>query len=243
MLTQNEADNIKRCLTSVLWCDEIIVIDNSTDETTTLAKNTVPAEKLRIYPMTDTDFSVLRNKGLQIASSDWVLFIDADEEVSDALRKEITQQLLVTTVDAFSIERQDFFLGKWLKHGEARQRFVKLGKKTVGVWQRRVHEKWLINNVGKLQNPLLHYPHPTVGEFLSRINRWTDLDAQEFYVQGKRSAFIQIISYPLAKFIRNYFIKFGFKDGMPGLIMAIMMSFHSFLTRSKLYFLERTSNV
>lgn len=243
VLTHNEADNIKRCLESLLWCDEILLLDNSTDETVALAKKIVPVKKLHIHTTAETDFSALRNLGLNLATSDWVLFIDADEEVSDALHNEIRNAVFNSSVSAFSIERHDFFLGRWLEHGEARQRLVKLGKKSAGVWQRRVHEKWLVESTAHLKSPLYHYPHPSVGEFLDRINRWTDMDAQQFFDQGKRSSFIRILAYPLAKFMRNYFFKMGFLDGMPGLIMAIMMSFHSFLTRAKLYFLEKKTNV
>lgn len=240
VLTHNEADNIDRCLRSLLWVDEIILIDNSTDETVKKAQQILSKEKLRVIHSTENkDFSVLRNQGLKEAKSEWVFFVDADEEVSEKLQTEI-KKLLSSKQDAYYLKRNDFFLGKWLQYGETKNiQLLKLGKKTVGKWQRRVHEVWKIKgDIGVVTQPLFHYPHPTIAEFIERINRWTTLDAEEFYKKGIRSSFWKIIFYPEAKFIFNYFIKLGFLDGMPGLIMAICMSFHSFLTRAKLYLLE-----
>lgn len=245
VLTQNEADNIKRCLDSISWCDDIVIIDDSTDATIVIAQRTVPKNHLRVIgSAVDTDFARLRNKGLQLAKHEWVLFLDADEAVSDALHKEMSVVLPETNRDGFYLKRRDFFLGSWLKYGETSGvMLLKLGKKSSGKWRRRVHEVWeMSGNRGLLNHPILHYPHPTVAEFVSRINRWTTLDAQEFIVIGKRVGFISIIAFPTAKFIRNYFMKLGFLDGMPGLIMAMLMSFHSFLTRAKLYQLQHKNS-
>lgn len=242
ILTKNEQDTIKRCLTSIAdWVSEMILIDNSDDRTKEIAYSIIPKDKLQIITSTESeDFSKLRNLGLEKASNEWVLFLDADEEVSSALTKEIEDVLGNEKIHGYYLKRHDYFLGKWLQHGETRDiRLLKLGKKQSGVWKRRVHEVWEIKGPTKeLENPLFHYPHPTVAEFLERINRWTTLDAQEFYEKGIRASYFAIFAYPTGKFIRNYFLKQGFLDSMPGLIMALMMSFHSFLTRAKLYMLQ-----
>lgn len=129
--------------------------------------------------------------------------------------------------------------GKWLNRGEtAGVRLLRLAKKEAGEWQRPVHEVWQIGDkLGELKNPLLHYPHPTAKEFLEEINFYTSLNAQVLYKEGMKVAFWQIIAYPVAKFITNYLFKLGFLDGMAGFLMAIFMSFHSFLTRAKLWLL------
>lgn len=245
VLTKDEQDNIVRCLTSLLWCDEIILVDDSSDDTISLAKKAAGG-KLRIIQTKSTDFAEIRNESLDKATHDWVLFIDADEEVSSNLASEIMDSIKNTNVDGFIFKRNDFFLGRWLKYGEtAKVKLLKLGrKKAGGTWQRQVHETWNISGkIDELKNPILHYPHPTVGEFLSRISRWTELDAETFYRLGKRVSWWQIIAYPKAKFIRSYLFWQGFRDGMPGLIMALMMSFHSFLTRAKLYQLQKENSL
>ena len=242
ILTYNEVDTITDCLESIKnWSDDIILIDHSTDETVKIARNLIPKSKLQIVSdASQNDFSLLRNRGLMLARREWVLFLDADERVSNELRQEIDQAITLTSYAGYYLARRDFFLGKQLMHGETGNiHLLKLGKKNAGKWVRRVHEVWQINDqVGELNHPLEHRPHPTVAEFIARVNRWTTLDAQEFYRAGKRSAWWKIILYPKAKFIINYFIKLGLLDGMPGLIMALVMSFHSFLTRAKLYLLQ-----
>ncbi len=237
VLTQNEADNIVRCLKSISWCQEIILIDDSTDKTIVKAQN-LNILQLKIYQnQTKDDFAYLRNKALKLAKNEWVLFIDADEEVTPELHREIKWQILNTQADGFYIPRRDYFLGRWLKYGETGKiKLLKLGRKGAGKWVRAVHEVWQIKNTAVLKNTLRHYPHPTISEFLARIQRWSTLDAQVFYKQGIRSNFGKILVYPVGKFILNYIFRLGFLDGMPGLIMALFMSFHSFLTRAKLYF-------
>ena len=218
-----------------------MIINDSSDATITVAQRTARKNHLRVIDsVVRIDFAQLRNKGLQLAKHEWVLFLDADEVVSSQLYDEIRQKLSQTSYDGFHLRRSDYFLGRWLKHGETgNMKLLKLGKKSKGAWHRPVHEVWEIgDNVGSLSASLLHYPHPTVAEFVSHINRWTTLDAQVFFENGQRASFITIIAFPIAKFTRNYYMKSGFLDGMPGLIMAIIMSFHSFLTRAKLYLLQ-----
>ena len=241
VLTRNEADNIERCLQAVAWCDEIIIINDSTDNTLEIAKNVILRSHLKIVATSQRmDFSDLRNTGLKQAKHEWILYLDADEVVTDELAHEIKKAVQEGWVDGYFLKRSDYFLGSWLKYGETGElKLLKLGKKSKGKWKRAVHEVWEIpGNIGILKSPLLHYPHPTVAEFISRINRWTTLDAQVFFRDGQRSNVFKIIVFPLAKFINNYFFKLGFLDGMPGLILAMCMSFHSFLTRAKLYMLQ-----
>lgn len=262
ILTWNEADTIERCLKSVEWCCDIVLLDDSTDQTVEIAQKTIPKSKLRIIPVTERkDFAKLRNFGLSKAKYEWVLFLDADEEVPYELKEEImmvprlhlpdarasggqvdsTSSLSKNNYEGFYLKRKDFFLGKWLQFGETGNiKLLKLAKKSAGMWKRNVHEVWDIKGkIEELNSPLVHYPHPTISEFLNRINRWTDIDAQVFYEQGAFVSWWKIIVYPVGKFARNYFLKLGFCDGMAGLIMALMMSFHSFLTRAKLYMLQQ----
>jgi glycosyltransferase involved in cell wall biosynthesis len=239
ILTKNEEKNIAECLQSLSWCDEILVIDdNSTDKTIALAKKLGATVLTHSLPH---DFSAQRNFGLQKAKNEWVLFIDADERVSSALWYEIMasinepQQLYT----GFYFKRVDVIWGKTLSHGElSNLKLLRLAKKDAGRWEGSVHERWKIT--GKttvLQNTLLHYPHQTVEEFLREINYYTDLQAKDLYSKKTRVSWWSIIVYPKAKFVVNYFCKAGFLDGMPGLVFALIMSFHSFLTRGKLWLL------
>ncbi len=241
ILSRNEEDNIVRCLTSVKWCNDIVLIDSSEDKTVKLAHKTLHPKQLRIIQNQVTDdFALLRNLGLKVVKHDWVLFLDADEIVSEKLKQEISEKIKINRVNGYFLKRNDYFLGRWLRFGETGDlNLLKLGKKINGTWQRKVHEFWKISGkIDYLQNSLQHFPHPSIAEFIHRVNRWTDLDEQEFYNQTIKSNWWKIIIYPLGKFFRNYIWKQGFRDGMPGLIMAIIMSFHSFLTRAKLFMIQ-----
>ncbi len=239
ILVKNEEDNIEKCLRALRWYDEIIVIDdNSTDQTREIA------EKMgaKVYQHAlNNDFAAQRNFGLEKAKHEWVLFVDADERISDTLASEII--LRITRAESgesgFYVKRIDTMWGKELRHGETGDiKLLRLAKKNAGKWERKVHEEWKVKGkIGELQNPMLHYPHQSMTEFLKEINFYTDLRAQELYDKRVRVNGLDIVLYPKGKFIINYFLKGGFLDGMPGLIVALLMSFHSFLVRGKLWIL------
>lgn len=244
VLTKNEEKNIERCISSLSWCDEIVIIDDySTDKTLEIIKNLKlrnknDSEKIKIYQNNlDDDFAVQRNFGLEKVTGDWILFVDADEEVSDELASEIK---LITKnsklqVKGFFIRRKDYFGGKWLRYGEVGNiKFMRFAQKNAGKWEGRVHEEWKVpGEVKELNSPILHYPHQTITDFLLDINRYTDIVVQCWKEKGTKMGFWEIILYPMGKFLQNYIVKQGFLDGTAGFIMAIFMSFHSFLARSK----------
>ncbi len=193
-----------------------------------------------------TDFAGARNKLLAQAKTDWVLFLDSDETVSPALRDEINQAIKSNLYDAYYIKRIDTFLGRKLLHGEpGHAKFIRLARKSFGSWQRPVHEIWVrrgglsSTRIGTLTSPLMHTPHTSISSFLDKINLYSQLDAEYRRSLGKRSSLIQVALYPPLKFIYNYIFLLGILDGAPGMIMALMMSFHSYLTWTKLYLLWR----
>ncbi len=238
ILTKNEEKNIEACLKTLKWCDEIVVIDdNSEDKTVEIAKKLGARVFLRAL---EGDFSAQRNFALRQAQGDWVLFVDADEQVSPQLRAEIKSAINheSSTINGFYLKREDRIWGRVLKHGEtANVRLLRLAKKTAGTWKRRVDEYWGIAGLTDiLKNPLIHSPHQTISEFLESINFFSGLNAQAFYNEGKQTTFVDWFKPPL-KFIQNWIFRLGFLDGMPGFTVALMMSFHSFLVRAKLYLL------
>lgn len=177
------------------------------------------------------DYSSQRNFALSKAKGDWVLFIDTDEKLSQVI-KEIPQEF-----DAFYLKRIDQFWGRPLIHGETGHiKLIRLAKKNFGFWHGKVHETWVgKGKVGDSEIYLIHSPHRNIREFISKINTYTEIKANEdkkfnYWEFGK----------PILKFIDSYFVKFGFLDGMPGFVMAYMMSFHSLLVRVKLYGLSKS---
>jgi glycosyltransferase involved in cell wall biosynthesis len=245
ILTKNEEKNIKDCLESLKWCGDVIIIDdNSNDETTKIA------EELggKVYLRSLDNFSNQRNFGLSKASGGWVLFVDADERISQSLAFEISNVISNWTngveneYQGFYIPRVDFIWGNKMRYGESGIKLLRLAKKNVGRWQGMVHEEWKISgNVGTLRNSIVHYPHQVISEFLREINFYTTLRAQELYSRKIKTNLLLILLYPVGKFALNYFLKRGFLDGISGLVHALLMSFHSFLVRSKLW-LNTVSN-
>lgn len=241
ILTKNEEENIKTAIESVSFTEETIVIDDySKDNTIDIARNL----GARVFKRNlGGDFASQRNYGLAQARGEWVLFVDADEKVTNRLKNEIIQAVndpLRSEVAHF-IKRKDFFLGKGLDHGEVGgAKFIRLAKRNSGNWERKVHETWQVD--GKtcvLKNPILHYPHPTLSEFILDLNFTSTIHAEENKAKSKKTSLLKIILWPKLKFLVNYFIKGGFLDGTHGFVLALLMSFHSFLAWSKQWLLQK----
>jgi glycosyltransferase involved in cell wall biosynthesis len=242
ILTKNEEKNILDCLETVNWADEIIILDDySTDRTIEI----VESQKLKnlkiLKRALDEDFAKQRNYALSCAQNEWVLFIDADERITAELRREVNDFVIEEKrkplFNGMYIARKDFLWGKLLKHGEIGNiRLLRLARKGSGLWNGKVHEQWLVDGETDIfENYLIHYPHATISEFLAEINLYTTIRAKELLDSGEKTSIFKIIFYPKAKFIQNYLFRLGVLDGIEGLVQAILMSFHSFLVRAKLW--------
>jgi glycosyltransferase involved in cell wall biosynthesis len=240
ILTKNEEKNLRRVLTSVKHlADEIIILDDSsTDETVNIALD-FGAEIIKNH--NSKDFGESRNLAMDKAKNDWIFFIDADEEFVGEIGK--IDETDLKRISAFRIKRIDFMWGREIEHGESgvwqKSRLI---KKSSGKFIGKVHEEFEteMGIVADLGNCFLrHFPHQTISEYLSEINKYSDIRAKELFRQGKSSNVLEICIYPFAKFVMDYFLLLGFIDGARGFIIASLMSFYSFLVRSKLYILNR----
>ncbi len=234
ILTYNEEDTIARCLGSVDFADERLIIDSgSTDHTVAIAEKLGATVLHRPFD----DYASQRNFALDKASNTWVLMIDADEVVSEALKNELQKTLAEGNADGYALPRIDYAFGKWLRHGEFEGfHLVRLAQKNSGTWVNPIHEVWNINGtVLPLQHPILHYSHPTITSFLTKLNRYTTADAESMFAQGISTSGISILTYPIAKFLSNYLLKFGFLDGTHGLIFCMLMAIYSGVKRAKLW--------
>lgn len=240
ILTKNEEKNIRELSKNLDFCDEKIVIDDfSTDMTVSVANKldfTVINRKLK------DDFALQKNFALKKTNNNWVLFLDADERLSDNLKGEIQKlDLAKTDYNGFYLKRKDNFLGKKINWGEVRnKKFIRLARKDSGKWERSVHEQWLIRgNVGELNNPIIHNTNTSLLQFIKKINFYSTLHARANFKEGKKSNVGKIILYPILKFKLNFFLKMGFMDKTVGFVHAALMSMHSFLSWSKLWLMQR----
>lgn len=267
VLTHNDERTIEQTLESLAWCDEIVVVDDeSTDRTLSLVKR---FNAILLHRKLNGDFAAQRNAGLHLAKGPWVLFVDADEVVSPALAVEI-QNIVASPISlrrasgqanlpsarlregqsqtsapvGYYLKRRDYVFSTWLRHGEtSRVRLLRLARQDAGVWVRPVHEVWDVKGqTAILTEPLLHFSHPNVTQFLDDINEYSTLNARYLYARKTHVFWWQIVAYPMAKFLVNYIWFLGFLDGTAGIVTALMMSFHSFLTRGKLWQLWHPGN-
>lgn len=235
VLTKDEQANIQTCLASLPFCDKIIVIDDhSTDGTVEIAKSL--GAQIITHTFTG-DFAAQRNFALDHVTTPWTLFLDADEVVTPDLASEIQDILASPSRRAYTLRRQDIMWGKPLLHGDSgHAEFIRLGPTSSQTWSGGVHATWNVTGpVGKLSSPLLHYPHPTIVDFLDHINRWSTYRTQELIDFKITPNFAQVLFFPLGKFIYTYLYQLGFLDGMPGLLSALTMSLYTFLVRGKLF--------
>ncbi len=243
VLTKNEENNIEKCLQSLDFCDEIIVIDDfSTDATVSLTKR----YKTRIFTRKlQSDFAAQRNYAAEKTKGEWLLYVDADEIVSNELARDIIVEVMrqKTIHDAYYIRRRDHFLDKIITRGEVLETYekglIRLVKKDSGIWQGEVHEVFITKGkVGRLSRFIDHYPHPTVTDFIKKINYYSSIRANELYKRNKKVSIFEIMFVPFSKFIYTYIVRQGFLDGSEGFIYSFFMSFHSFLVRAKLHLLR-----
>jgi len=240
VLTKNEEKNIKRALVSLSFCDEILVVDDeSSDKTVQIAAS---MGAIMIRHKLNNNFSAQRNFALQKSRGDWILFLDADEQVSSELKEEIVSLIKNKTLKnvSYYIKRRDYFWGRELYYGDTvhvrSKGLIRLMKKNSGSWVSPVHETFRsFAPIGQLEGYINHYPHQNVREFLQDINHYSTLRAKELFKKGITTNIILILLYPFGKFFWTYFFQLGFLDGPAGFIYAFMMSFHSFLVRAKLY--------
>lgn len=239
IITRNEEENLERCLASLSFCDQIVVVDaESTDRTREIAAQF--RTDLHVLPW--SGFVSQRNEALKFASQPWVLSIDADEEVPPALRDEI----LVTVgdpsaADAYAIARRTIHFGRWIRHGGwYPNRLVRLFKKGRGEWLgNEVHEYWRTEGgLGVLREDLVHYSFRNLADQVARNNRYSSLGASGLRSKGVSFSFSRLFGKTLSKFVETYVIKRGFLDGYPGLIISVSAAYSVFLKWAKLWELE-----
>lgn len=235
VLTRNESKNIGACLQALGFCDRILVVDDgSTDNTAAVARK----HGAEVMPHSLNDnFAAARNWALDRAKTPWVLFVDADEVVSSKLAAEIKAATQKIEFKGFAIRRLDHMWGQTLKHGDVGDVWlVRLARRGAGEWRASVHESWQIEGrIGRLKEPLMHYPHPDLVSFLQRINHYSTLKADYFYKQNRRMSLLEIVFAPMWRFKKAYLLQLGFMDGTAGFVHAMVMAFYTFLVAGKTY--------
>ncbi|MEK6692593.1 MAG: glycosyltransferase family 2 protein [Nitrospirota bacterium] len=240
IITHNEEKDIRDCLESVKWADEIVVVDSfSNDKTVEICREYSD----KVYQREWSGFSNQKNNAIDLTNNPWVLVVDADERVSEGLKKEIKEILNKDPeFNGYFIPRKSYFLRKWIRYsGWYPDYSVRLFRKDKGRFeQREVHESVKIDGkTGKLKNPLEHYTYSSLSEYIKRMDTYSTLAAREMVNDGKRTGIVSIISRSLFTFFRMYVLQQGFREGMHGLLLAIFYSYYTFVKYAKLWEMKR----
>ena len=239
VITLNEAANIDACLASVAWADEILVVDSgSTDRTAELARARGARVVVREWP----GYAAQKNFAAGAASHDWILSVDADERVTPELASEIRTLLAATPAAAgYRMPRVTWHLGRWIRTTDwYPDRQLRLYDRRRADWPARlVHESVRATGpVGQLTHELRHFAYRDIAHPHETMNRYTTLAAQQMRQDGRRAGLFDLAIYPAAAFLRNYVLKRGFIDGVPGFIISTMNAYYVFLKLAKTWELQ-----
>ncbi len=237
VITFNEERKIRRCLQSLTWCDEIVVMDSfSTDRTPEICREFTS----RVYQHEWLGYVGQRNLVREMSSFPWILFLDSDEEVSPGLRDEILGEFERGTNPYLGYEfpRQVFYLGRWIRHGEwypdvKLRLFKKEHGRTEGL---EPHDRVVVNGpVKRLKNCIWHYTYDDVRDHIETLNRFSTITAQQKFVSETPFHWYDLLFRPVFRFLKGYVLRAGFLDGSHGFIIALISSFGAFIKYAKLW--------
>lgn len=240
IITKDEQANIRRCLDSVAWADEIVVVDSgSTDDTRQIATE----KGALVYEVDWEGYGLTKAFGVDKADGEWVFSIDADEEVSPDLCNEIRALLSGDPVHAgYDMPRLTRFLGRWIRHaGWYPDRVLRLFRKDRGNFNGAVvHEKVALDGtIGHLDSDLLHWCYPTLDHYLTKSNQYTTLGAQQAFRNGRRAGWFDLTLRPAASFVSHYVVRQGFRDGWEGFLVSSLSAMAVLSKYAKLRTLQK----
>ncbi|MCS3747664.1 glycosyltransferase involved in cell wall biosynthesis [Xanthomonas arboricola] len=242
----NEADRLRDCLTSLAFCDEIVVVDSgSTDATADIAG----AHGARVLQRAFDGYRSQKAYCVAQASHDWVLCLDADERISDGLRAAILAARDAGFADAagYRFARLSEYFGRFLRHGNAYpDRVLRLFDRRRGGWRgkREIHEAASVDGaVATLRGDLIHYPYRSLMQQLAKTQRYAQMMAEHDYARGKRATWSKLVLAPAWRFWRGYLLRGGFRDGWHGLIYAYVRANYVRQKTIMLWLLQRNQPV
>lgn len=233
IITLNEEQNIARAIQSVKWADEVLVVDSgSADRTIEIAQNL----GARVLHQSWLGYGGQKNFAQKNASHDWVLNIDADEEVSPELSESLREALKAldenSPIKGFYFPRKTYYLGRWILHGGwYPNELVRMADRRFSFWtEPHVHEALEVKGeVVRIHSPLHHYTFRTIQDQILANLKYSKLGSEELVRKGRRSSLLLLLIKPLGKFLETYVWKRGFLDGLPGFIISINAAHSMFL--------------
>ncbi|MEZ4858108.1 MAG: glycosyltransferase family 2 protein [Flavobacteriaceae bacterium] len=235
MPTYNEEAYVAAALRSVQFADEIIVVDSfSTDKTLEIAQKFTS----KILQRKFDNFSHQKNFALEHATSDWVLFLDADERITYPLQVEILQAIKNGKHAGYKLNFPHFFMNRFLYHHSSN--VLRLVKREGTQYTGLVHEKLQVNgSLGKLKNPVLHFTYKGLEHYIQKRESYAWFQAAQLQKKEKKASLFLLFTKPTFRFFNSYFLKGGCKDGIPGLAISAINAYGVFSRYAKLLLLQR----
>lgn len=243
IIARDEEANLRRCIESQLSVvdDIVVLVDSRTKDDTVRVASSYPNVNCEVVEW--MGYSKTKTYAVSKTKYDWILWIDADEELTPDLMEELKIfKTVKPAYDVYDLARRAFFLGKWIKHsGWYPSRVERLfNKKVVSFNEKEVHEHLIVNGkIGHLKNDLNHYTTPTIEHYFDKYNIYTSLAAKELHEKGKKAGLNDVLLRPVFLFFKMYIFRLGFLDGLHGLILALFSSSYVFTKYTKLWELNR----
>lgn len=239
VLAFNQEHKIRPALESVLWADEVVLVDSgSTDRTATIAQEL----GVTVVQVPFSGFGALRNEALSHCRFDWVFSLDSDERMTEEAKEEILSILAsANPMDAYLVPRKNYFLGKWIRHSDwyPDYRQPQLFRRGAFVYSSDlVHESFSMNpgkRLGKISSAIIQIPFFDLGEMIGKMNRYSTLGAEKLASGGRRASILSGLMHGAWAFFRHFVLKKGFLDGGPGFVIALYNFESSFYKYAKLY--------
>lgn len=235
VITLNEEENIRRCLESADFVNDIIVLDSYSKDKT---RDICLQMNARFEQQEWLGFGCQKRKAVELAKNDWVLCLDADEALSLKLKQEILarwNQLDEKT--GYKLPRISFFLKRWIRHGGWYPDYqLRLFNRKFSQWSENpIHEKVISEKQEVFASPIEHFVFTQISHQVVTNDRYSTLQAQKMIQDGKRFNWFHFLTKPFVKFVECYFLKLGFLDGTPGFIIAVSAGYSVFLKWAKLW--------
>ncbi len=236
VLTFNNSRTIDRCLKSLSWADELIVVDSfSTDDTYDICKRHTE----KVYQRKWTGHRDQYQYAADLTTHPWIMFVDADEEVPLELAEEIRRTLDegAEGIDGFLVYRRTYYLGRWIRYGGwYPDGEIRLCRREKGRWEGGLHARIAVDGkIGYLKSEYLHYTYRDISDQIQTIDKYSRIAAQDMLEKGESFNLFKLLFHPPFRFVKEYFLKSGFRDGLPGLVIVVSTMFYVFIKYAKLW--------